>query len=251
MPFVCETCGKELSTRSTLNTHRAKAQYCLAIRTESPTVSYPCTGCSNNYTSKYNLELHMNKCVQYNTNQYANRIVDLKQTIAEQKEHVAIKAATKSTTTTNNKNRFNYIQNMQPITDQHLADNLPYLTVEHVKKGAEGYAQYALEYPLKDRVACVDYSRRKVKYKDHDGNVITDPDMSNLTQKFFKSISERNKDLFKECAREFREKCDADSFDKMALLAETLTGVNESAGGSSSDFSHEFVKEVCKATVPE
>jgi gas vesicle protein len=166
-------------------------------------------------------------------------------------ENIAIKAATKSTTTTNNKNRVNYIQNMQPITDQHLTDNLPFLTVEHVKKGAEGYAQYALEYPLKDRVACVDYSRRKVKYKDHDGNVITDPDMSNLTQKFFKSISDRNKDLFKECAKEFREKCDEASFDKMALLAETLAGVNESAGGSSSDFSHEFVKEVCKATISE
>ena len=30
-------------------------------------------------------------------------------------------------------------------------------------------------YPLKDMMICVDYSRRKVKFKDKDGNSITDP----------------------------------------------------------------------------
>jgi len=44
---------------------------------------------------------------------------------------------------------------MQPITTDHLTDHAPNLTIEHVQKGASGYAEYALEYPLKDRVACV------------------------------------------------------------------------------------------------
>ena len=28
-----------------------------------------------------------------------------------------------------------------------------------------------LDYPLKDKMICVDYSRRKVKFKDKDGNI--------------------------------------------------------------------------------
>jgi hypothetical protein len=205
---------------------------------------------------------HRENCVDFITEELKNKIKELEKTniyltemyerkisnLQDKLENIAIKAATKSTTT--NKNN-TYIQNLLPVTDQHFLDNLPNLTIEHIKKGAEGYAQYALEYPLKDRVACVDYSRRKVKYKDHDGNVITDPEMSNLTQKFFKSIQDRNKDLFRECAIEFRQKCDEDSFDKMAFLAETLAGVSASSNGDRSEFSHEFVKEVCKATMRE
>lgn len=37
--------------------------------------------------------------------------------------------------------------------------------------------------------------------------------------------------------------------DKMATLAETLAGVNGSSAGSKSDFSQDFIKEVCKATI--
>lgn len=73
---------------------------------------------------------------------------------------------------------------MQPVTEELLLDNVQYLTIEHIKKGAEGYAEYALEYPLKDRLLCSDYSRRKVKFKDNDGNVITDPEMTTLARKF-------------------------------------------------------------------
>ena len=74
---------------------------------------------------------------------------------------------------------------MQPVTDEILYDNVQHLTIDHIKKGAEGYAEYALEYPLKDKLLCSDFSRRKVKFKDKDGNIITDPEMTNLARKFF------------------------------------------------------------------
>ena len=48
---------------------------------------------------------------------------------------------------------------MQPITQEYLINHTPSLTIEHIKKGASGYAEYALEGPLKGRIACVDYSR--------------------------------------------------------------------------------------------
>ena len=57
------------------------------------------------------------------------------------------------------------INNMLPITDDYLKEQAKYLTLEHVKNGADGYAKYALDYPLKDRIICTDLSRKKGKYK--------------------------------------------------------------------------------------
>lgn len=75
---------------------------------------------------------------------------------------------------------------MQTITADQLIEHTPQLTIEHVQKGASGYAEYELEYPLKDRVVCVDYMRRKIKFKNRDGNLCTDQEMANLTPMFFR-----------------------------------------------------------------
>jgi hypothetical protein len=100
---------------------------------------------------------------------------------------------------------------MQPVTDECLIDNAKHLTIEHIKKGPEGYAEFALEYPLKDRMLCSDYSRRKVKFKDKDGNLITDPEMTTLAKKFFSSIKDKNKELICRCANELKEKLGDDN----------------------------------------
>lgn len=67
---------------------------------------------------------------------------------------------------TNKKQINNFIQNMQPISSDHLLDHSTNLTLEHVQKGV---SEYALEYPVKDRISYVDYSRRKLKFKDKEG----------------------------------------------------------------------------------
>jgi hypothetical protein len=74
---------------------------------------------------------------------------------------------------------------MEPITQEHLINHIPQLTIEHIKKGASGYAEYALE-------GCVDYSRRKIKFKDIEGNIITDPEMTKLAPMFFDSIKDKS-----------------------------------------------------------
>ena len=59
-------------------------------------------------------------------------------------------------------------------------------------KEPESNNQYVF-YPLKDMMICVDYYRRKIKFKDKHGNVITDPEiklLTTLTTKFFNSIKD-------------------------------------------------------------
>ena len=62
----------------------------------------------------------------------------------------------------------NYIQNMQPLTLDYLREQSSNLTLEHVQK----IGICRIRISLKERVACVDYARRKLKFKDKDGNLI-------------------------------------------------------------------------------
>jgi hypothetical protein len=141
---------------------------------------------------------------------------------------------------------------MQPVTDEILFDNVQHLTIDHIKKGAEGYAEYALEYPLKDRLVCSDFSRRKVKFKDKDGNIITDPEMTNLARKFFASIKEKNKELICKSANELKEKLGDDNvMDTVVKLFDYKSDIEKGSDGEKTEFHHDFVKQVCSQTLKE
>ena len=117
-------------------------------------------------------------------------------------------------------------------------------------KGPEGYAQYALEYPLKDKMICVDYSRRKVKFKDKDGNVITDPEMANLATKFFNSIKDKNKELIIECSNKLKENF-GDEIDTIVKIFDYKMAVDRGSEGEKSDFQYDFVTHMCSNTIKE
>jgi phage shock protein A len=140
---------------------------------------FTCKTCEKPFNKKFNLDRHQEKCVSIDSFHYLQenvkkmknekfgykthidlltiQVLEQKQTIKELQdklENVAVKRPTTSNKTQIN----NYIHNMKPVTDEHLLDNVQHLTIEHIKKGAEGYAEYALEYPLKDRLLCSDFS---------------------------------------------------------------------------------------------
>jgi hypothetical protein len=100
----------------------------------------------------------------------------------------------------------NIINNMMPITDAHLQEHVQNLNPVHVQNGASGYAKYALEYPLKDMIVCTDFQRRNCKYKDENGNVVSDPEMTKITKRLFSAIKERNEELINEYSAELQAK---------------------------------------------
>lgn len=123
-------------------------------------------------------------------------------------QSMAEKAITKPSTSTVNQNTTHIINNLLPITNEYLEDQVQFLTKEHVSHGAVGYAKYALEFPLKDRLVCTDTSRKKGKYKDADGNLVSDPEMSSITKKLFLAIKDRNDELVNEYASDLKSKLD-------------------------------------------
>jgi hypothetical protein len=264
----CQYCGNEFKTLSSLNNHIKSAKYCLKLRNKSST--FECKGCEKTFSSKYWLNMHQQSCVSYNKNLFDinhnndlfkkdeeiikkdEEIKELKKTIRELQdklENVAIKAVSRSTTT-NQTQINNYIQKLELTTDEYIKAQVPQLTIEHIKKGPKGYAEYALKHPLNNRLICVDYSRRKVKYKDSDGNVITDPEMSNITQKLFESIKSRNKELIMDFIMESRDTLSPEvQMEIMTDMGDYIAMVNRGAVGDKTELYHDFVKNMCSQSV--
>ena len=80
---------------------------------------------------------------------------------------------------------------MEPLTYKMLSESSKYLTEEHIRAGKDGFVKYFLEHPLKGNILCTDYSRKKIKYKDEDGKLIVDHNMSKLRPKLIDSIKDK------------------------------------------------------------
>ena len=271
--YTCKYCSKELASKSSLNNHISNAQYCINKRENKEEVRvFNCNDCQKKFTSKQSLILHISRCstktkneYEYKTTQTSDQYEEklsflqeelqkkdkLIQQLQDKLENIAIKAVSRPTTS--NKTQINnYIQNMKLVTEEHFIDNVQHLTIDHIKKGPEGYAEFALEYPLKDRLLCSDYSRRKLKFKDKDGNLITDPEMTTLAKKFFNSIKEKNKELICRCANELKERLGDDNvMDTVVKLFDYKAAIEQGSDGEKSEFHHDFVRQVCNMTVKE
>lgn len=264
----CQHCGNKFSTKYSLKTHMKTAMYCLNKRGKKIQLDeYVCSKCPKKFTSKRWLLSHQNKCgesidnlkdkidqleeknkslskrLKIQENKYNKQIQELQDKL----ENIAIKAVQRPTTVKNTQIN-NYLQKMEPITHKHLVDHAPQLTLEHIQKGAFGYAEYALEYPLKDRVACVDYARRKIKFKDTEGNVVTDPEMIKLAPMFFDSIKDKSSQLVHSLNT---PDMDSVMFEEVAKLFNTNADVKNGSTGIKTDFYHDFVKHVCSGSVVE
>jgi len=296
----CSFCEKKFSSKSILKTHINSAKYCIENRpTDAPTkVIYKCEGCKVELTSKQTLDNHKSKCVELinkkkdeehsknllkKDEEHSKQIAILEKIILEKDqrikdlesklENIALKAVSRpNIINTNTDNRIQQtINNLIPITDEHLREQAQYLTLDHIKQGALGYANFACDYALKDRITCVDLSRRKIKYKNTEGQVVSDPEMTVISKKLFTAIQDKNSELvtqYKGQLRDmvlakYRETGDIMTDEETRDLDVAIEQINkdmqeasnlyhqskEIAHGQKPNMYHEFIKEVCNKTV--
>jgi len=290
--FPCDWCGSIFSTKSNLVNHQKKAIYCLEIQTKKTRVEIEqeikqldCPNCTMSFSHKGNLDRHIKNCSikcegklnQYETllksyQEQAMEMVKLKtqledrdKQITELKEQVKtfivaqerlnLAAVSKSTTTkTVNKNTL--VQSFTPITEANMREQLPHLTIEHIKQGAQGYAQYAMEYNFKDKIAVTDMSRKKLAWKDIDGQIIYDIEGSQLSEKFFRVIKERNSKLIGELilelgnrnfdAQKRNDQVEIDAIEELTdKLCDFRKHVTLGASGKDNELKDAFVKCLC------
>ena len=108
------------------------------------------------------------------------------------------------------------------ITKEWLLENAKFLTIEHILRGSEGYADYALSYPLNGRLIIDDdyydseYKVEFLKYKDFKGNIIVDLNGLFLGKMIIDSLNDQKKNL---------------------MIEHNIVGFNE-----DSIFTEEFIK---------
>jgi hypothetical protein len=163
-------------------------------------------------------------------------------------------SVSKPTTTNSIKNTIKNctIQNLPPLVESEMKEQLNNFTIDHIREGPKGYAKYALEYSLKNRIACTDASRKKFKWKDSDGEIIDDNNGMQLTTKFFRVIKEKNFRLCRELLHELGDKYDDAvssgnqlDMDFISELTDNVckwrSSVKEASHGNDNDFRSDFV----------
>ena len=266
---TCEFCEKNFSTKKILRDHQKKAKYCL--QKQEKLKKMPGSAYSR---EEFVRLLERNKFIEKELEESRKEVSLLKIENSSLKEELnnslkeansrlesmlreQISRPSSSTVVNGNLQTTNKITNgienftqmMAPITDEHLLDQAKFLRREHIEQGAEGYARYALEYPLKDRVVCTDFSRRKLQYKNDKGLVIQDPDMRKLSRELFNAIESRNETLINEYTKELM---DMMKYDDSPVLVEIMSDmcalrrdVHKMARGEKSELSKSFVKDIC------
>jgi len=248
----CKFCEKTFLTKTNLIHHQKTAKYCLKKQNIiTPENEFLCV-CSKIFTTKLSFSRHEKICNEAILLPYKELIKKQEEQIKDLQnklENIALKAVEKpininNQRINNNQKINNVINNLIPITDNYIKEQVPNLTIEHIKKGPIGYAEYILNYPLNKRILCVDYSRKKIKYKDEDGNIITDPEMALLSVKLFESIKERNKNLI--C--EYIEKLSVDSETKMKIVYDMynyMSMIDRGSVGDKSELYPELTRNLC------
>jgi hypothetical protein len=264
--YNCKFCNKEFKNKYTLKNHIDNAKYCINKRNK---YEKQLEEIKNKYEKQIEeVKNKYEKQLEEQENKYEKQIYDLQNKL----ENIALKAVSKPTNIHNNNQKINQIiNNLTPITDNHLKDQAKFLTLEHIKNGASGYAQYALEYPLKDKIVCTDFARKKIKFKDNEGNLIDDPEMAKLLQKLCKAILEQNQILIDEYMDELQSKfikwakepnneMNEDETEEYSTIGSIITDaisqirtqnreIKEIADGYKPDIFNEIVRYICSKLV--
>ena len=257
----CQYCDRVFSTRYNLYKHQKKTAYCILIQEEErkalvqserkDTEMSKMESLKDKEMSKLELLLEQKDTEMSKMEALKDAEISKLEARLSKHENTIADIARQPRSKINNgiENTMNILSS---ITTEHLRDQARFLQMEHIQEGMDGYARYALDYPLKNRVVCTDFSRRKIHYKNGDGKVVIDPEMKKLSFELFKAIRERNDELFTDYMTELIEAVRNDpTHDNQQILTdvcELRAEVRRLAEGHKSEMTPTFVKSVCAGT---
>ena len=277
MGYKCQYCGKVLTSKPNLYKHQRNTKYCLELQgKKSQPDAFICDNCGNGYKHYPSLARHKKQCqtVQPREDQF-NRYEKLLLTISEMQnkqmdtmKEIQLKqidtilgkmmdVLSSSNVVNSNNTRNIMLNNLSPITDEQLSEKIEHLTLNFIRKGAKGYADFAGHYPLKNNIVCTDKARKKIRYKDANGE-LTD-DSKELTKRFFSAIQPKNEELINTEYQDLHEQIKsivsenkAGELDITSLLTratelqELLIKSREAARGKNDEFARDFIKHLTK-----
>lgn len=267
MSEKCNYCNKIFTNKYILQNHQKTAKYCLQLRLDSTTNSdIVCQYCSKTFTKKFSLDKHEIKCLYSkentdrlikenqelkNQNKYLTKLIQDRNISLEKSENriqelalTAINKPTKNTIINNN---------LIPLTYTWLENQSDYLTTNDIQDGVSGYAAFAANKSLKDRVQISDISRNIFQYKNEEGKKIKEKGHG-LTKMFFESIKDKHNLLSNELTenlwKQITETKNKSEFDLLFNMykeyKENVYGINTICKGQEHKLTEDFIKELSK-----
>jgi len=181
-----------------------------------------------------------------------NQLNSVITTIAKKPTYSYTNSNNNNTSNRNNKTKNQIlIQNLKPLTLEKINSSIPLLNLDVMRRGAEGYSEWAHENFLKDSVRCTDYSRGILRWKNEEEILIKDPQGIKLRIFIFDAIKTENNEIIR---KELLNLCDElkttqnnneyvlKKLDELYNLREDIL---KCALGESCKFSDKFIKNVC------
>uniref|UniRef100_A0A6C0JPC6 C2H2-type domain-containing protein n=1 Tax=viral metagenome TaxID=1070528 RepID=A0A6C0JPC6_9ZZZZ len=268
----CQFCHNVFSNKQNLNSHQKKARYCLKIQGVEVPKKYECKGCNKTFEISANFERHKKTCKNPNKIQEYKDIIkqmnkdmtklhetikvlqkenemlrEDKKDLQESYTELSLTAVKRPVNNTKNIQINNFIQKMEQLRIEDIEESVPMLTLDHHVKGPEGYAEYALEFPFKDKIVCVDVNRNKIKYKDGEGNVIEDVGFQKMMIKLCESLKDRSFNLCQEHYEKLSDQFTEKELDEYNCM-NTALAISRYANGRENDFCNKMIKLISKGS---
>lgn len=139
------------------------------------------------------------------------------------------------------------IENLTILNTTEFTKFAELLTMEHIKRGVIGYAEFVTNFPLNNKIICTDLSRKKIKYKTSKNEFKSDVNMRSITKDLFQSINERNKNLIFDYAKNTIDVIENTEEKMMAYekFMKYISLIRDGAQGIDHTLYPDFVREVC------
>jgi hypothetical protein len=262
----CEFCKNKFSSKTNLNSHQIKSRYCLKLRGVYQQMNEnKCEACSSTFTGKYELNRHLTTCKKNDMlkkYEEENRLLKEENNLLQREnemlrtdkkelqtsyEKLSLTVVKRPTTNTKNIQINNFIQQMEPLRIEDIKELVPMLTLYHHVKGPEGYAEYALEFPFKNKIVCLDVHRNKIKYKNEEGDVIEDIGFRKMMTKLCKSLKDHSFNLCQQHYEKLSDEFTDSEMDEYNCM-ETAMAITKYASGRESDFCNKVIKLISKGS---
>jgi hypothetical protein len=186
---------------------------------------------------------------EYDKKRYIKQIIELQNNLQEEMRQLnkAVKKATKQKPSTIINNNITIkVENLQVLNFEDFERYAEMLTIDHIKKGVPGYVEFALSYPLHNKIICTDFSRRKVKYKAHNNTMINDFNLNLISAKLFQSLVTKNRE---EILKHIDSVDDLEEKMRLRVLySDYIDLVRDGSQGIKHSLYPDFVKEICTLT---
>ncbi len=238
MSIICEYCGNSFKQKRNLVKHQKTTVFCLKIRREKD---------EKQKEIRYQNEIAILSVQLQERDKIIKELNDNIKTLQNKLENIALQSVKRPSNITNN------IVSLQPLTSDWLNSQAVFLSREYIEKGISGYAEFAKNYSLKDRVKCVDFSRKNFQFINGDGETVKDNKGNRICKLFFDSIKTQNEVLVTIIKEDILERVkDISSPVETNILLNMMTdiinisrGIKKVSEGENHDIRENFSRELC------